>query len=607
MLFTVLLILKIILFMFLTGVKYSKALILGTSVLYTLFFFSLIYLSRNKKKQTLAFALYITLSSLMFVDSVYYYYFNGLPSIAMFKMLGVVQDVSDSVKYIIHPIHLIFLLDIPVLCFYSGRKKKRLRAEGKVYDDKKRIGVPSVFALTLLVVFVFAHNTGYITAVNKQEIYTYHFRDLIGLFTNGGEAAEGEEVGKHVPTKGEIQEIKERSQSKEGKYTGIGKGKNLLVIQVESLQNFPINRYYENQELTPNLNKLIQEKGSLHFSRYYQLLGRGNTSDAEFVTQNSLYPSMDDQTYTIYADNTYYGLPWILKDNGYTPWVFHGYKKEFWNRANAYPNQGFERFISEEDYKVGDTIGLGINDEDFFDQSISYIKGMQKPYYAFAISLSSHNPFNLPKKYQGIKLKEEHKDTLFGNYLQAVHYADKALGQFIDDLKKEGLYDDTVICIYGDHFGLKTPDKENDKLMSDFLGYPYDFDEMMRIPLIIHVPGADVNEEITKVGSQLDFLPTILNIMGMKNEKGIMFGRDIINSGSSFVAQQTYMLKGSFIDGEKVFVMSRDGIYDHSRAYNIETRHPVNLNDCKKGYEKAIKEINISDYILKNNLAKKRQ
>jgi hypothetical protein len=53
--------------------------------------------------------------------------------------------------------------------------------------------------------------------------------------------------------------------------------------------------------------------------------------------------------------------------------------------------------------------------------------------------------------------------------------------------------------------------------------------------------------------------------------------------------------------------MSRDGIYDHSRAYNIETRHPVNLNDCKKGYEKAIKEINISDYILKNNLAKKRQ
>ena len=193
---------------------------------------------------------------------------------------------------------------------------------------------------------------------------------------------------------------------------------------------------------------------------------------------------------------------------------------------------------------------------------------------------------------------------MFGNYLQAVHYADKALGQFIDDLKKEGLYDDTVICIYGDHFGLKTPDKENEKIMADFLGYPYDFDEMMRIPLIIHVPGTDANEEITKTGSQLDFLPTILNIMGMQNEKGIMFGKDIINSESSFIAQQTYMLKGSFIDGEKVFVMSRDGIYDHSRAYNIETRQPVNLDDCKEGYNKAIKEINISDFILKNNLVK---
>ena len=604
MLFTILLILKIILFMSLTGVKYGETLILGISVLYTLFFFSFIYFSSNKRKQTLAFALYITLSSLMFADSVYYYYFNGLPSIVMLKMLGEVQAVGDSVKSIIHPIHLMFLLDIPALCFYSSKKKERLRIEGKVYDDKKRIGVPSVLALILVVVFVFAHNAGYITAVNKQEIYTYHFRDLIGLFANGGGVAEGEEVGKYVPTKGEIQELKERSQFKEGKYTGIGKGKNLLVIQVEALQNFPINKYYENQELTPNLNKIIQKKGSLYFSRYYQLLGRGNTSDAEFVTQNSLYPSMDDPTYTIYADNTYYGLPWILKDNGYTPWVFHGYKKEFWNRANAYPNQGFERFISEEDYKVGDTIGLGINDEDFFDQSISYIKEMQKPYYAFVISLSSHNPFNLPEKYQEINLKEEHKNTLFGNYLQAVHYADKALGQFIDDLKKEGLYDDTVICIYGDHFGLKTPDKENEKIMADFLGYPYDFDEMMRIPLIIHVPGTDANEEITKTGSQLDFLPTILNIMGMQNEKGIMFGKDIINSESSFIAQQTYMLKGSFIDGEKVFVMSRDGIYDHSRAYNIETRQPVNLDDCKEGYNKAIKEINISDFILKNNLVK---
>ena len=102
MLFTVLLILKIILFMSLTGVKYGKTLILGISVLYTLFFFSFIYFSSNKRKQTLAFALYITLSSLMFADSVYYYYFNGLPSILdnLVSDGTITQEQEDAVQSI---------------------------------------------------------------------------------------------------------------------------------------------------------------------------------------------------------------------------------------------------------------------------------------------------------------------------------------------------------------------------------------------------------------------------------------------------------------------------------------------------------------------------
>src|SRR5690606_30397750 len=100
------------------------------------------------------------------------------------------------------------------------------------------------------------------------------------------------------------------------------------------------------QEVTPNLNKLIMDKSSIYYDNYYQLLGRGNTSDAEFVTHNSLYPSMEEPTYTQYEKNTFYGLPWLLRDNNYTCWAFHGYKKDYWNRANAYVNQGFQRFIS---------------------------------------------------------------------------------------------------------------------------------------------------------------------------------------------------------------------------------------------------------------------
>lgn len=398
--------------------------------------------------------------------------------------------------------------------------------------------------------------------------------------------------------------LRERSKTVDGKYTGIGKGKNLIVIQVEALQDFVIGRDYDGQEITPNLNKLIDEGPSLYFDKYFELIGRGKTSDAEFVSNNSLYPSMEDQSYTIYENNTFYGLPWILRDNGYTSWAFHGYEKEFWNRDNAYPNQGFERYISEEDFDVNETIGFGMVDEDFFDQSISYLKQMDKPFHAFMITLTSHNPFEMPEKYEEINLREEHKGTILGNYIQSIHYADEQIGRFIERLKEEGLYDDTVISIYGDHFAIYTQKEEYVDLMTDYLGYHYDFDEMMRIPLIIHLPGTDVHETISNVGSQLDFLPTILNIMGIENEKGVMFGRDIVNSKEGFAPQQMYAMKGSYIDNEKMFDMSRDGIYDHSRAFYLDSKKPVDLKKCREGYERAIREIDKCAFLLENDLIK---
>ncbi len=124
-------------------------------------------------------------------------------------------------------------------------------------------------------------------------------------------------------------------------------------------------------------------------------------------------PSADEPTYTQYGNNTFYGLPWILRDNGYTAWAFHGYEKEFWNRNNAYPNQGFQRFISEEDYDVVESIGFGITDEEFFQQSMEYLEELNNidhnPFYSFIITLTSHNPFKMPERYQYLTIEENTK------------------------------------------------------------------------------------------------------------------------------------------------------------------------------------------------------
>lgn len=406
-----------------------------------------------------------------------------------------------------------------------------------------------------------------------------------------------------------IDDLKQRAKLKDGKLTGIGKGKNLIVLQVEALQNFVIDLEYNGQEVTPNINKLVHDTSSVYYDNYYQLLGRGNTSDAEFVSQNSLHPSLAEPTYMQYADNSFYGLPWLLRDNNYTAWVFHGYDKNYWNRDAAYVNQGFQRFISQEDFTFEDTIGFGIKDEDFFQQSLQYIRELDKvddnPFYAFMITLSSHTPFEMPEEYEVLDIKAEHEKTMLGNYLQSIHYTDKQIGKFIDDLKKGGLYDDTVIALYGDHFALLSVQEKEQEIMTDFLGENYDFDDMMNVPLVIHVPGQEIQEVISTTGSQLDFYPTIANIMGYDNTKGLVFGRDLTNyKEKNYIYPQLYMLKGSFIDDNSVFAMSKDGIYNHSRAYDIETNESIDITNFKEEHEKAIEEIDMSNYLLKNDLVK---
>lgn len=614
MIFTILLLLKILLFMNITSVEYNKFFVFLTSALFIILIFTTIYLSDRKKKKLIGLVTYILLSLILFIDVLHYTYFNALPSVKMLSQVNQVAAVGDSVKSIFTLKNALMILDIPILIYLVAREKREDRGHGYLIqtlnkERSKKIswGVPALVLALVVSNLVFLNLTDRYESVSFQEPFTFHARDIKTSLSD-----EDPEVDMaFTEDENPIEDLRDRASLKKGKHTGIAKDKNLIVLQVEALQNFVINREYEGQVITPNLNKLIEDSGTIYFDHYYQLIGRGNTSDAEFVTNNSLYPSMEEPSYTSYQDNTFYGLPLLLKDEGYTPWAFHGYKKDFWNRAKAYKNQGYERFISEEDFHVTEenTIGFGINDEEFYKQSMDYLKELDskddKPFYAFMVSLTSHNPFNMPDDLKPLKIKKEHEGTLLGDYINSIHYADREIGNFIDMLKKEGLYDDTVIAIYGDHFAINTSDEKMNKIMTDYLGYDYKVDEMMNIPLIINIPGEEVKETVSRTGSQMDFYPTIMNIMGVDNKKGIVFGRDLLNyKGENLVAPQTYTLKGSFFNDDIALIMSRDGVFENSSAYNLHTREELSPLDYREEYQKVVSEINLADYILKKDLMK---
>jgi phosphoglycerol transferase MdoB-like AlkP superfamily enzyme len=384
-------------------------------------------------------------------------------------------------------------------------------------------------------------------------------------------------------------------EDQEDSLFGIAEGRNLIVIQMEALQNFVINREYEGQEITPNLNRLIRHEGTIYFDRYYMQIAAGNTSDAEFATNNSIYGSEKSYTYELYKENTFRGLPVLLKERGYSTIAMHGYDGDFWSRKAMYPSQGFDRFIDDKGYNPSVIHGWGILDEEFFVQSVEYLKVQPRPFYCFMVSLTNHTPFVMDKKYCRLQLSAKHEGTRFGNYLNSTAYSDYAIGVLLDALKEADLYENSVITIYGDHFGLAQRDENNEELMTEFLGKPYRFDAMANVPLIIHIPGEDINNTYSIAGGQIDFLPTMAYLMGFEELDTVYFGQNLLTAEKGFVAQTRYAPRGSFITDDIVFMMSFDMVFENSRAWAIDTGEEVPLDGLQSLAERSIALIAASE------------
>ncbi|MDR1572629.1 MAG: sulfatase-like hydrolase/transferase [Clostridiales Family XIII bacterium] len=439
-----------------------------------------------------------------------------------------------------------------------------------------------------------------LTAISNQELYAFHVKDALGGLFAGSGGGDG----------GDFQYLfyaDDYAVEKDGPLFGVAEGRNLIVIQVESLQNFVVGLEYNGQEITPNLNRLIGEN-SVYFDNFYQQVGGGNTSDAEFAVNNSICGVMKSYTYELFQDNVFRGLPVLLSEKGYDTAVFHAHEdRGYWSREGMYPAQGFGRFFGGlelvgGDYEMTEWMGWGLTDSEFFKQTLPMMKSLREPFYSFVITLSNHHPFLMLDHYSFIDLLPEDEGSLVGNYLRSAAYTDYAIGLFIDMLKDDGLYERSVIAVYGDHQGL-TMEGDVPSDMRRLLGRDYDFDAMMRVPLIISLPGgADIRQTSHTAGGQIDFMPTMAYLMGFESLDTLYLGHNLLTIREGFAPVQSYMLKGSFFDNDTAFEMSRDGIFANSRAWRLATGESVPLEECRAGYGRAMAVIDASDYILYNDL-----
>lgn len=597
-------ILKVITYYCLIDVNiFTNPLVLGSILVYWVLF-THISESKWKYKKWIFFVLYSFFSIIMFADTMYYNYYNQTTSIQQIYQVSNVAKVPNSFVATLIPASFLIIWDIPISLYYFKKRVQEL-GEGLLQPRSKKWKrmVEGTMVVVILLVAINPAQQLWLTRVNTVEFYSEHIKDIISV----AKKAVFEDLWDRKEVLEAVEDATESTPavtglSKEVKdLQGIAKGKNILVIQLEAYQNFVINKEYNGQELTPNLNKLIGED-TLYFDNYYSVIGKGNTADAEFATMNSIYPVIDGESYRLYTSNTYNGLPWKCKDAGYETYAFHGNDPAFWNRQAAYPYQGIDHFYSIEEMDDTDIVGLGVSDRSMFSQMVDTLSHIDGKFFAFGISLTSHHPYDIGEKLQKLDILPEDQGTKFSNYLQAVHYTDSAIGELIQELKDAGLYENTVLAFYGDHHGLNCTMDDNDIYVSNFIGREYGYEEMMKVPCMIHIPGMDTQKTIHTLGCQVDFYPTMAYLLDMQIEQPYVMGQNLLVAEHGFAAFTAYLFEGSFAYDDILFQISREGEFEGSRAWNRTTGEEVDISGYEEQYERAIELKEASRQVLEQDL-----
>lgn len=383
-------------------------------------------------------------------------------------------------------------------------------------------------------------------------------------------------------------------------YYGVAKNKNVLVIHLESFQQFLIDYKWHGKEVTPNLNKLYHANDTISFDNFFNQVGQGKTSDAEMMLENSIFGLQSGSAMSSYGtSNTFESAPAILGQKaGYTSAVMHGGAGSFWNRDNAYKSFGYNYFMPLSYYqnKKGYYLGYGIKDKLFFDQSIKYMEHLPQPFYLKMITVTNHYPYDLDKKNQSID-KTDTGDKTVDGYVQTAHYLDQAIGELMSYLKKSGLEKNTLIMLYGDHYGISgNHHKASAQLLDKDSFNNFDNLQFQRVPLMFHMPGLKGGINHT-YGGEIDVRPTLFNLLGINDQNMIQFGHSLLaKNAPQIVAQRNgdfITPKYSKVEGSYYYTQSGKRITHPSKKVKAQLASISNT---------VTTELSLSDRVITGNL-----
>ena len=490
---------------------------------------------------------YILLFIWLFSNAVYYREFSDFVTVnTMMASSSVSAGLGEAALGLFRPWDIIYLIDFPILGYLMY--KKLIRVDHRPFNKR------ASFAITALSTMLFTANL-FLAEIDRPQLLTRGFSNyyvvralglpaFLGYSGNQTYQANKERSKASAEDLKPVEEYIQNHYAEPNKdYFGIAKGRNVIYVHLESFQQFLIDYKLQadgkSYEVTPFLNSLYHSNSTLAFSNVFNQVKAGKTSDAETMIETGLFGLNQGSFMVNYGGtNTQQAAPFILSKNGdYTSAVFHGNAGSFWNRNTAYKQWGYNYFFDASYFtKQDDTNSFqyGLNDKIMLKDSIKYLERLQQPFYVKYITVSNHYPYttSLIGDEIGFPLAKTKDETING-YFATANYLDSSVKALFDYLKKSGLYDNSIIVLYGDHFGISQTRNPN---LAPLVGKTsetwsnYDNAMMQRVPYMVVIPGMDKGKIIDTYGGQVDMLPTLEHLLGIDTKNYLQVGQDMLST-----------------------------------------------------------------------------
>lgn len=554
-----------------------------------------LFFKQQKNKNRYLLAMTLVTSIILYGNVAFYRFFSDFITLPVLFQTDNFGDLGSSAAASIYPTDILYFSDFILLL--AAVTLLQVKEENK---ESRKSHRRAYFILSGAVLFL---NLGLAEAERPQLLtrsfdremlvknlgmYNYHLYDIYVQSKSQAQRAFAD--GSELTDVHNYVRANQVSPSEE--MFGIAEGKNLIVVTLESMQTFTLNAQMNGQTITPFLNSLTEDEDTVYFPNFYHQTGLGKTSDSEFLLENSLYPLGGGAVFFTHGGNTYNSMAEKLSNQGYSTNVQHANNKSFWNRDMMYESLGIDEFLDIQSYTVGEgqAVNWGMKDIPFFEQSVAHMAEMPQPFYSRLITLTNHHPFTLDEEDKLIDEFDSNSGTL-NRFFQTTRYLDEAVKELFDDLKEQGLYENSIIVMYGDHYGIS---ENHNEAMAQYLGKeitPYESAQLQRVPFFVHIPGSGqghVNEEI---GGQVDMRPTILNLMGVESNTDMQFGSDLFAEEHEEFA--------IFRDGRFV---TEDYVYAGNTCYENGSGQPIDQELCAPYIDQALTELDYSERVINGDL-----